>query len=147
MTSATDSRAYPDRPVVGVGVVVWRKDKFLLVRRAKAPNAGQWSLPGGAQELGETVFEAAHREVMEETGLDVDILGLVDVVDGIRLDDQGRIQFHYTLVDVVAESISGEAVAADDAQAVCWCRLDELSDLGLWSETERIIRESARKLG
>jgi 8-oxo-dGTP diphosphatase len=147
MTSDTDSRAYPDRPFVGVGVVVWRKDKFLLVRRGKAPNLGQWSLPGGAQDLGETVFEAAHREITEETGLDVDILGLVDVVDGIHMDDQGRVQFHYTLVDVVAESTSGEAVAADDAQAACWFRLDQLADLGLWSETERVIRESILKLG
>jgi hypothetical protein len=63
------------------------------------------------------------------------------------MDDQGRVQCHYTLVDVVAESTSGEAVAADDAQAVCWFRLDQLSDLGLWSETERVIRESTRKLG
>jgi hypothetical protein len=66
---------------------------------------------------------------------------------GAHMDDQGREQFYYTLVDVVAESTSGEAVAADDAQAVCWFRLDQLSDVGLWSETERVIRESARKLG
>ena len=147
MTSSSDSREYPDRPVVGVGVVVWRDDRFLLVRRGKPPNKGQWSLPGGAQHLGETVFEAARREIMEEAALDVEIVGLVDVVDGIKTDDEGRVQFHYTLVDVVAESKQGEAVAGDDAAAVCWYRLADLADLGLWSETERIIRESVHKRG
>ena len=145
--SNSDSREYPDRPVVGVGVVVWREDRFLLVRRGKPPNQGQWSLPGGAQHLGETVFEAARREIMEETTLDVEILGLVDVVDGIKKDDQGRVQFHYTLVDVVAQSKYGEAVAGDDAAALGWYRLADLADLGLWSETERIIRESVHKRG
>ena len=143
----SSSREYPDRPVVGVGVVVWRDDRFLLVRRGKAPNQGQWSLPGGAQQLGETVFEAARREIMEETALEVEILGLIDVVDGIKTDDQGRVQFHYTLVDVVAQSKHGEAVAGDDAVAVGWYRLADLTDLGLWSETERIIRESVHKRG
>ena len=147
MTANSDSREYPGRPVVGVGVVVWRDDRFLLVRRAKAPNQGQWSLPGGAQQLGETVFAAARREIMEEAALDVEILGLVDVVDGIKMDDQGRVQFHYTLVDVVAESRQGKAVAGDDAAAVGWYRLADLADLDLWSETERIIRESVHKRG
>jgi len=145
LKKTADSREYPDRPVVGVGVVVWWDDRFLLVRRGKPPNQGQWSLPGGAQQLGETVFEAARREIMEEAALDVKILGLVDVVDGIQVDDKGGARFHYTLVDVVAESKSGEAVAGDDAVAVCWYRLADLTDLGLWSETERIIRESVRK--
>ena len=140
-----DSRRYPQRPLVGVGVVVWRQQQFLLVRRGKAPNQGQWSLPGGGQHLGETVVEAAHREILEETGLLVEVTGLVDVVDAIRRDEQGDVEFHYTLVDLVAESDSGEAVAADDAEAVAWFSLDELSALGLWSETERIVRESALK--
>lgn len=140
-----DLRRYPRRPLVGVGVVVWRQQQFLLVRRGKAPNQGQWSLPGGGQHLGETVIEAARREILEETGLQVEVTGLVDVVDAIRRDERGEVEFHYTLVDLVAESASGEAVAADDAEAVAWFNLDELSDLGLWSETERIIRESLLK--
>jgi ADP-ribose pyrophosphatase YjhB (NUDIX family) len=101
------TRLYPKRPVVGVGVVVCRDDTVLLVRRANAPGKGNWSLPGGAQELGETVFEAARREVLEETSVTVDVLGLVDVVDSIRPDSAGRIQYHYTLIDVVAEWRSG----------------------------------------
>lgn len=140
-----DSRRYPGRPLVGVGVVVWRREQFLLIRRGKAPNQGQWSLPGGGQHLGETVVAAAQREILEETGLQVDVTGLVDVVDAIRRDEHGKVEFHYTLVDLVAESASGVAVAADDAEAVAWFTLDELAALGLWSETERIIIESAGK--
>ena len=140
-----DSRQSPERPIVGVGVVVWREDKFLLVQRGKEPNKGQWSIPGGAQELGETVFAAAHREVREETGLEITALRLVDVVDGIMTDDEGRVTYHYTLVDVVGQYKSGEAVAADDAADVAWFELDDLPALGLWSETERIIRLSTTK--
>jgi ADP-ribose pyrophosphatase YjhB (NUDIX family) len=145
MSDTTDSRRDSRRPIVGVGVVVWRNDQFLLVRRGKEPNKGQWSLPGGAQELGETVFCAAQREVLEETGLAVTIHGLVDVVDGIMRDEDGKLLYHYTLVDVVAESLQGEPVAADDAEAVSWFTLDELPALALWSETERVIRESRFK--
>lgn len=145
MSSESDSRKNPDRPIVGVGVVVWRGDSFLLVRRGQEPNKGQWSIPGGAQQLGETVFAAAIREVQEETGLDIEVFALVDVVDGIMRDDQGELLYHYTLVDVVAESPEGDPVAADDAAAVGWFKPEDLPVLGLWTETERIIRESALK--
>ncbi len=125
-----------------MGVVVWREDSFLLVRRGKEPNRGQWSIPGGAQHLGETIYQAAEREVLEETGLEVRVLGLVDVVDGIRRDEQGRVSWHYTLVDLVAEYLAGEAVAGDDADAVGWFTLDDLPGIDLWQETVRIIRQS-----
>lgn len=146
MNSQSDSRQNPDRPIVGVGVVVWRDDRFLLVRRGKEPNKGQWSIPGGAQKLGETVYAAAAREVLEETGLTVDVRGLVDVVDGIMTGDEGEVIYHYTLVDVVALSPEGEPVAADDAEAVGWFKLEDLLQLQLWTETERIIRESGQKI-
>jgi 8-oxo-dGTP diphosphatase len=145
MTSPPDSRQRPDRPLVGVGVVVWRGDKFLLVQRGKAPNKGHWSIPGGAQQLGETVNAAAAREVLEETGLSVEVGALIDVVDGIMNNEHGELEYHYTLVDVVAESPQGEPVAADDAADVAWFTLDDLGVLKLWAETERIIRESVLK--
>lgn len=145
VTSTKSTRHRPDRPIVGVGVVVWRRNSFLLVRRGKEPNKGQWSIPGGAQKLGETVYMAAAREVREETGLAVTVTALVDVVDGIMRDEEGVVQYHYTLVDVVAESSEGEPLAGDDADAVGWYTLDDLPELGLWSETERIIRASADK--
>lgn len=136
------SRLYPTRPIVGIGVVVWRDDKVLLVRRGKPPRKGQWSLPGGAQKVGETINEAAVREVREETGLRVDVLGLVDAVDSIERDPDGRVRYHYTLVDVCALSKEGDLMAGGDAEDVAWMGLGELADLGLWTETTRIIQLS-----
>ena len=142
------SREYPKRPIVGIGVVVLGPEGVVLIRRAKPPRKGQWSLPGGAQKLGETVFEGARREVMEETGLDVEILGLVDVVDSIRPDETGgnndKIRYHYTLVDVVARpSGSTRLKAGSDALDAAWTALEDIPGLELWPETERIIRLAA----
>lgn len=138
-------REYPDRPWVGIGVVVFRDDNVLLIQRGKPPRKGQWSLPGGAQRLGETAVAAAKREVKEETALDISVLGLIDVVDSIQKDDAGSVQYHYTLVDFVAVAKNGDAVAGDDAQAAIWVRLPQLVDYALWPETVRII-DAARKI-
>ncbi len=143
--AALDERRYPVRPFVGVGAVVFRDDRVLLVKRARPPRQGQWSLPGGVQRLGETVYEAARREVREETGLEVEIVDVVAVVDSIQRDEDRRVRYHYTLVDVLAEWRDGEARAGDDAAAVAWTGLDELSRYGLWSETERVIRLAVRR--
>ena len=132
-------RAYPDRPYVGVGIIVFRGDEVLLAQRGKPPNMGSWSIPGGAQELGETVHEAAARELKEETDLEAEILGLVDVVDSIRHDDDGNVSFHFTLVDVVAEWRAGEAVAGDDVPAVKWVKFENLDAYGLRDVTLRVI--------
>ena len=140
------SRLYPERPVVGVGVVVLRGDQVLLVRRAKQPRQGEWSLPGGAQEIGETVFEAGRREVLEETGISVEVRGLLGVVDSIQPDDMERIRYHFTLVDVLAVWISGEAQAATDAAKVAWFQRTAVPDLGLWSETQRMIELGFERL-
>lgn len=136
---------YPEQPLVGVGAVVWRDERVLLIRRGKPPRQDEWSLPGGRQELGETVAEAARREVREETGLDVAVQDVIAVVDLIERDDDGRVRFHYTLIDVLADWRAGEAQAGDDAAAVAWASLDELPRYTLWSETERIIRLSAEQ--
>jgi 8-oxo-dGTP diphosphatase len=136
-------REFPDRPVVGVGAVVWRGERVLLVRRGKPPRAGQWSLPGGAQQLGETLREAIAREVWEETGLELVDLRLLTTVDLVDREPDGRVRFHYTLVDFTAEAPTGEPAAGDDAAAVGWFALDQLDALGLWTETLRIIGEAA----
>ena len=106
-------RSYPDRPFVGIGAVVFKEESVLLIRRGRPPRQGSWSLPGGLQEVGETVFAAAAREVLEETGLTIQVIDLVDVVDSITRDNEDRTQYHYTLVDVRAEWRAGEAVAID----------------------------------
>jgi 8-oxo-dGTP diphosphatase len=137
------SREYPERPMVGVGVVVWRDDKFLLIQRGKPPRRGSWSLPGGAQELGETVRETAAREIREETGVEIEVKALIDVFDTIARDDEGRVRLQYTLIDFTAEWRSGEPVAGDDAMGVRWAGLDEIEGYDLWKETARAIRMSA----
>ncbi len=130
----------PARPVVGVGIVAWRDDRVLLVRRAYPPRQGEWSIPGGHQELGETVFEAAVREAREETGLSVRPREILTVIDAIRRDDAGAVTHHYTLVEVLADAGPGDAVAGDDADAVRWATLDEADRLIAWSQTRRLIR-------
>ncbi len=135
---------YPNRPLIGVGVVVVRHARVLLVRRAKAPRAGRWSLPGGRQRLGETVREAAAREVREETGVEVEVTALLDVVDSITRDEgtrdqAGAIAYHYTLVDFLAEWRAGEARAGSDATEVVWADPGDLAPYDLWDETLRLI--------
>jgi ADP-ribose pyrophosphatase YjhB (NUDIX family) len=144
-TQPQNPRAYPDRPYVGVGVVIFRGDQVLLAQRGRPPREIFWSIPGGAQELDETVREAGLREVKEETGLEVEILGLIDVVDSISRDPDGRVEYHYTLVDFFAEWRSGEAVAGDDCPAVCWADLDDLDRYDLRAVTLEIIYLAEKK--
>ena len=138
------NREYPERPFVGVGVVVLRRDEVLLVQRGKAPKKGQWSIPGGKQRLGETVIEAVHRELLEETGVKIEQTALLDVVDVIVPDGIGKIQYHYTLVDYQAKWLSGECRSGDDAEAVKWFTFEELNSLGLLEVTRKIILKAFR---
>lgn len=140
------TRSYPDRPYVGIGVAVFRPGHVLLIRRGKQPRLGEWSLPGGAQELGETVMEAARREVMEETGVHIDGLQLIDVIDSIRHDDDGKVKFHFTLVDLAARWVSGDPQAGTDAMHAEWIPLDRAPHLGMWPETNRVIDVGRRLL-
>jgi ADP-ribose pyrophosphatase YjhB (NUDIX family) len=133
------NRIYPSHPVIGVGTVVWHGERVLLVRRATPPREGQWSLPGGAQQLGETVAEAAGREVREEAGIEVEPGETIATIDLIERDDDGRIRYHYTLIDFTAEAESPDLTPGDDAADARWFELDELEALGLWSETLRVI--------
>ncbi len=132
-------REYPERPFVGVGVVVLRGNEVLLIQRGKAPNKGQWSIPGGKQRLGETIVQTVHRELLEETRVKIKQPALLDVVDVIMPDDKGEIQYHYTLVDYQAEWLSGECRSGDDADAVKWVSFDELNSVGLLEITREII--------
>jgi len=136
---------YPERPFVGVGALVFRGEKVLLVRRGKPPREGQWSIPGGIQRTGETVAEAARREVREETGLEIEIGDVIAVIDSITRDEGGKIKYHYTLVDLLAEWRAGEAVAGDDAAAVAWAEPNRLESFELWHETARVIQLAAAR--
>ena len=138
-----ENREYPDRPYVGVGVIVFRDQKVLLVKRNKEPNKGHWSIPGGRQMLGETVAEAAQRELLEETGVKVDRLLLVDVVDAIIPDVEGKIKYHYTLVDYMGQWLSGEPCPGDDAQEVRWVCLNEIDSFSLLDKTLNIIHKAS----
>ena len=134
---------YPNRPLIGVGVIVFKgapgAERVLLIRRGKPPRQGQWSLPGGRQRLGEPVREAAAREVREETGCAVAVTALLDVVDSLTRDGAGRLQYHYTLIDFLAEWRAGEARADGDAAEVAWVDPRDLGAYDLWSETLRLI--------
>lgn len=132
-------RYYPKRPVVGVGVVVWLDDRVLLIKRGKPPRVGQWSLPGGAQKLGETLAETARREVREETGIEIELGEIIATLDLIDRDQAGCVRHHYTLVDFVAEGLAVKLHAGDDAADAGWFERSAIDDLGLWSETIRII--------
>lgn len=139
------SRSYPSQPVVGVGVVVLDDDRVLLIKRGKPPRVGQWSLPGGAQELGETLADAARREVREEAGIEIQLGEIIATLDMIDRDDAGRVRHHYTLVDFMAEAKQTHLKAGDDAQDARWFQCAEIDKLGLWSETVRIINLAYEK--
>jgi len=139
------AREYPPRPIVGIGIVVLRGDSVLLVRRGKPPNVGSWTLPGGAQEIGETTETAARRELLEETCLEVGPLLLAATVDSIRHDEAGRVQYHYTIIDYCARWIGGAAIAGSDVTDAVWAPLDDLEPYALWSEANRVIA-TAREL-
>ena len=127
-------------PVPAVGVVCLRGDEVLLIRRGQPPRVGEWSLPGGRLEWGETTAAAALRELREETGVEAELAGLIDVVDGLfpaeGADDQAR---HYVLIDFAARWVSGEPRAGDDAAEAAFHPLAKLEELVAWDETRRVI--------
>ena len=134
------SREYPERPIPSVGVVVLRADgRILLVRRANPPSQGLWSLPGGGVELGETVAEAARREVREECGVECEPLEVFHAVDRVYRDGDGRVRYHYVIVEVLARWLSGEATHGSDAGAVGWYAPEELARLEITPGVAEVV--------
>jgi ADP-ribose pyrophosphatase YjhB (NUDIX family) len=125
----SDGREYPVVPRVGVGAVVLDGPRVLLVRRGKAPAHGKWSLPGGLVELGETTREAVCREIAEECGLQIQVVEVCGVLDRVVRDGQGRIRYHWVLVDYVAFPESGTLCAASDADEAQWVEVDQVERL------------------
>lgn len=120
-------RQFPDRPVVGIGAVVLDEHgRILLAKRAHEPLKGEWSLPGGAVEVGETLEEAVVREILEETGVTVDVGPVAEVLDRIERSGDGRTEYHFVIIDYVCFARSGEAVSGSDADAVEWVRREDL---------------------
>lgn len=133
------------KPVLGVAAVIWNDAQaVLLIRRTKEPRKGQWSLPGGKVEFGESLEDAVRREVREETGLEIALLGLAGVAETMLDASVGAAGLHFVLIDYSARVISGDAVAASDAADATWFSRDAIEKLALWDETKRIIAQSAR---
>lgn len=135
------AREYPAHPVVGVGAVVVRDGRALIVRRAHEPRKGEWSLPGGMLDLGESLADGAKREVREETGLDVEVGAIVETFDRVHRDADGRIRYHFVIVDFVCWSLEGDPVAGSDAEAVAWVTAEELDVYGVNAHAASVIRK------
>ena len=133
-------REYPDRPVVGVGAVVVHEGRVLLVRRGAAPSRGLWAVPGGALELGETLQRGAEREILEETGVAIRAREPVYAFDFFERDGDGRIRFHFVIVDVAADYIGGDVKGADDALEARWLAPEDLEGLAVSKNTLKLLR-------
>jgi len=134
------SREYPERPIVGVGAVILQNNRVLLVQRGHAPMQGEWSLPGGALEVGETLEQGVRREALEETGLHIEPVTVVDVFDRIARDEAGRVQYHFVLVDFLCRVTGGQAACGSDAMDLRWVALDDLS--GIAAFTREVIQKA-----
>jgi ADP-ribose pyrophosphatase YjhB (NUDIX family) len=139
-------REFPELPLVGVGAIIIEGDRVLLVKRAHPPIQGQWSIPGGVLEVGETVREAAVREAREETGLIVEPGELLGVYDRILRDAERRVQYHYVLIDFLCRPVGGEVLAATDAAEAQWYRREQLPELQLADDTLEVICKGFSKL-
>jgi ADP-ribose pyrophosphatase YjhB (NUDIX family) len=144
-TPITVSRRYPPAPLVGVGVAVFNDaGQVLLVKRGRPPRAGQWSLPGGLLDLGERLAAGARREVWEECAIEVEIGTLVATFEPIEWDTEGRVEYHYVVIDFWAKYLRGEAKAQDDAAEVAWVDVGALATLSLNPETVTVIQKAHR---
>jgi len=134
-------REFPTQPFIGVGAIVIEGDRVLLVKRAHPPIQGQWSIPGGVLEVGELVREAAVREAREETGIIVEPGVLLGVYDRVLRHADGRVQYHYVLIDFLCRAVGGELQASSDASEVRWFKREELPALKLADDTQDVIRQ------
>jgi len=145
----TSSREYPEKPVIGVGGVIIDNHRALLIRRGSEPLLGEWSIPGGTLELGETLEEGVARELLEETGVRVRVRELIEVFDRIYLEDSSsssgnrkRPRFHYVIVDYLCERIGGEPRAGSDVTDVALAREEELEKFRLTETATRVLKKA-----
>jgi 8-oxo-dGTP diphosphatase len=153
-------REYPESPLVGVGAVIIHSDsdsdsqsedriepRVLLIRRGQAPLLGEWSLPGGVLECGETLRDAAVREAQEETGLVVEIVDMLGVYERVIPGNGGRVRYHYVLIDFLCRPRSGDLKAASDAAEVCWFTREELPALNLTDDANDVVHKGLARFG
>jgi ADP-ribose pyrophosphatase YjhB (NUDIX family) len=145
----TSSREYPERPVVGIGGVIIDQGRTLLIRRGGEPLRGEWSIPGGTLELGESLEEGVARELLEETGIEVRVLELIEVFDRIFLEDQStsaevkrRPRFHFVIADYLCERLGGQPRAGSDVTDVAFAREDELTNFHLTETAARVLKKA-----
>ncbi len=138
-------RVYPDQPVVGIGAIILRKGKILLEKRANEPARGQWTIPGGVVEVGESLEHALRRETREETGLEVESSSLVDVVDQVHLDQKGKIEYHYVIIDYCVKA-KGKPKAASDAEEIRWVSLKDVEKYDLTPSFRRFFIKNRKEL-
>ncbi len=141
----TDDRRYPKRPLVGVGALIFERGRILMAQRGKEPLKGWWSLPGGALETGESLDTGVRREVREETGLEIEPLGVFEIFERIMHDEAGTVEYHYVLIDYLCRVTGGALCAGDDVCRVEWVKLDGLKDLQITEGTLGVIEKAFRK--
>ena len=135
-------REYPQRPIIAVGGVVIHDERALLIRRGQPPLEGRWSIPGGILEIGETITSAIERELKEETGISVRVLGLLEIYEKVLRDSDNRAQYHFIILDYMCEFVEGEAEAAGDVTDAAWVREEDLEKLQLTSAALRVVKKA-----
>jgi 8-oxo-dGTP diphosphatase len=132
-------REYPERPIVAVGAAVYRDERVLIVQRGKAPSKGVWTVPGGAVDLGETMRQAVAREVLEECAIEVEVEEVVGILDNVVRDEQGRIRYHYAIVDFAARYKSGELRPSDELMDAAWITPAEFDRYGVPAKAREVL--------
>ena len=139
-------RLYPDQPVVGIGAVIIKEGEIALIKRGNVPSKGKWTIPGGLVELGENLEAAVIRETKEEVCLDVENPQLIDVVDNIDLDEQGKVKYHYIIIDYLVHVKSGNIQAASDAEELRWVPFVEVESYNLTASFRIFFRNNKERL-
>jgi 8-oxo-dGTP diphosphatase len=138
----TDDRRYPQRPILGIGAIVIDHSRVLLVERGREPLKGYWSLPGGVLELGETLIDGIRRETMEETGLDIEPLSVIEIFERIMRDNTGAAEYHYVLIDYICRATGGKLAPGDDVNQVQWVERAALPQYRITEGTLPVIEKA-----